>query len=248
MMKRLQLSGTALKYIAVVAMTLDHIAYIFVDSETALYFIMRLIGRLTAPIMSFLLVEGFLHTRSFQMYLLRMLLFAFIAEPFYLLMILGRPPVSLWETIQHLDVLFTLAISLVMLRILSQEDWNLSVRLIAALPCFMLADLCDWSYILPVWVMIFFLFRQEKQKRALLFASASLILLPVKYLGEYESFTAFLFNYGVLLALLLIGCYSGKRGGSETPAMRFLRRWGFYLYYPAHMAALVAVMLWLQKS
>ncbi|MCR4644201.1 MAG: conjugal transfer protein TraX [Oscillospiraceae bacterium] len=139
----------------------------FISSDTIHYFIMRTIGRLTAPIMAFLLVEGFLHTRNFRKYLLRMLLFAFIAEPFYLLMILGRPPMSMWETIQNLDVLFTLTISLVMLWILSQKRWSMTVRLIVALPCFMLADLCDWSYILPVWVMIFFLFRQEIQKRVL---------------------------------------------------------------------------------
>ena len=241
MMKRLQLSGTTLKCIAIAAMTIDHIAYLFVESSTAVYFIMRMFGRLTAPIIAFLLVEGFLHTRNFRNYLLRMLAFAFIAEPIYLLMILGRPPMSLWETIQNLDVLFTLAISQVVLRILSKKQWSMTVRLVAALPCFMLADLCDWSYILPVWVMIFFLFREEKQKRVLLFASASLILLPVKYMSGYEHFTAFLFNYSVLLALLPIGCYSGERGGSDTPIARFCARWGFYLYYPLHMAALVAL-------
>ncbi|MCR4643858.1 MAG: conjugal transfer protein TraX [Oscillospiraceae bacterium] len=209
---------------------------------------MRTIGRLTAPIMAFLLVEGFLHTRNFRNYLRRMLAFAIIAEPFYLLMILGRPPASLWETIQNLDVLFTLAISLVMLWILSQERWNLNIRLVDALPCFMLAGLCDWSYILPAWVTIFFLFRQVKQKRALVYASASLVLLPVKYLGVYENFMDFLFNYGVLFALLPIGCYSGERGGSYKPVMHFLGRWGFYLYYPLHMAVLIAVKLWILKS
>ncbi|MCR4646419.1 MAG: conjugal transfer protein TraX [Oscillospiraceae bacterium] len=243
--KHLQLSGTALKYIAIAAMTIDHIAYIFIDSGTLLYYIMRLIGRLTAPIMAFLLVEGFLHTRSFRKYLLRMVAFAFIAEPFYLLMMLGRPSVSLWEIVQNLDVMFTLAISLVMLWILSRERWSTTVRLVAAMLCFMMADLCDWSYILPVWVVIFFLFREEKQKRALVFASASLILLPVKYLSGYESFTAFLFNYGVLLALLPIGCYTGNRGSSNSPMARFCARWGFYLYYPLHMAVLVAVKLWI---
>ncbi len=54
MKHKITFSAASLKYIALLAMTIDHIAFVFVPSDTALHFLMRLFGRLTAPIMSFL--------------------------------------------------------------------------------------------------------------------------------------------------------------------------------------------------
>ena len=57
------LSGSALKVIALVSMTLDHIAYYLMDNSIA-YDVMRTVGRMAFPIFAFLLVEGYAHTRS----------------------------------------------------------------------------------------------------------------------------------------------------------------------------------------
>ena len=87
-----------IKLLAIAAITIDHIAYIFVQPEKAIYFIMRFIGRMTAPIMSFMLAEGFQHTRSRPKYLLRLLVFALISQPFYFRLAFGRVPESLLNT------------------------------------------------------------------------------------------------------------------------------------------------------
>ena len=42
--------------------------------------VFQLLGGLAVPVFAFLLVEGFLHTKSFKGYLLRMLLFALVSE------------------------------------------------------------------------------------------------------------------------------------------------------------------------
>ena len=119
---KLTLNRSQLKWIAILAMTIDHIALAFLDSGTPLYFGMRLIGRITAPVMSFFLAKGFRHTRNFRNYLSRMLLFALIAQPFYFVLVNGRYPEHIWENLLCLNVMFTLSISLVMLRIVSRKD------------------------------------------------------------------------------------------------------------------------------
>ena len=53
-----------LKILAIIAMTVDHTAFLLVDQQSLLYYFIRLFGSLTAPIMVFLLTEGYRHTRS----------------------------------------------------------------------------------------------------------------------------------------------------------------------------------------
>ena len=74
------LSDSALKVIALVSMTVDHIAYYLMDHNTWGYDMMRTVGRMAFPIFAFLLVEGYGHTRSTRKYALSLLAFALISE------------------------------------------------------------------------------------------------------------------------------------------------------------------------
>ncbi len=74
------LSGCALKVIALVSMTVDHIAYYLMEHGTWAYDLMRTVGRMAFPIFAFLLVEGYTHTRSTGKYALNLLIFALISE------------------------------------------------------------------------------------------------------------------------------------------------------------------------
>ena len=59
--KRFGLSGNALKVIAIIAMTIDHVAWMRIEAyeqaEVPLQIFLHCIGRLTAPIMFFLLLK-----------------------------------------------------------------------------------------------------------------------------------------------------------------------------------------------
>ena len=80
------LSGSAMKVIALVSMTVDHIAYYLMDNGTLQYDVMRTVGRMAFPTFAFLLVEGYVHTRSVRKYALNLLAFALISEvPWWLL-------------------------------------------------------------------------------------------------------------------------------------------------------------------
>ena len=83
----MKLSANALKIIAITAMLIDHSAVAFMPPDSALYFLMRTIGRLTAPILAFTLIEGFYHTRNRRKYISRMAVFAAISQPFYSLIV-----------------------------------------------------------------------------------------------------------------------------------------------------------------
>ncbi len=89
--------GSTLKLIAIITMLIDHTAATILDRIMALRGInslygdhmttiqyanltMRLIGRIAFPIFCFLLVEGFIHTRSKWKYTLRLAIFALISE------------------------------------------------------------------------------------------------------------------------------------------------------------------------
>ena len=57
-----RLTAYQLKVIAIMAMTIDHIAWMWVPDTTPAGQLMHTIGRITAPIMCYRLAEGYIHT------------------------------------------------------------------------------------------------------------------------------------------------------------------------------------------
>ena len=56
------------------------------------------------------------------------------------------------------------------------------------------------------------------------FIAATIIFLTISFLKYYDSFAAFSFNYGALLALIPIRLYSGERDRSSTPLKKKINR------------------------
>lgn len=79
------LSSLALKVIACLLMTLDHIALLFIPGEKdtyTLYYILRAIGKISFPIFAFLAVEGAYKTSNIWKYLLRLGVLAIVLDGF----------------------------------------------------------------------------------------------------------------------------------------------------------------------
>ena len=75
----------AIKYLAIVAMTLDHVAYIFLETQSLLYRLFLCIGTFTGPVMIYFLIEGYFYTHDVRGYAKRLLLFALLSQlPFSL--------------------------------------------------------------------------------------------------------------------------------------------------------------------
>ena len=99
-------------------MTAEHIAYYLMEQGTLLYDLMRTVGRMAFPIFAFLLVEGYVHTRSVRKYALNLFVFALVSDiPWWLLN----------HDITH-NIFFTLLLGLVAMEGLSNIGKNL-------LPC-----------------------------------------------------------------------------------------------------------------
>lgn len=150
------LSTTDLKILAIIAMTVDHTAFLFVDKHSLLYYFMRMFGRLTAPIMVFLLTEGYRHTRNRIKYLARLFMFAGITQPIYFLFLHGRMPENAAEFLLHWSVMFTLAIGLLVMILFDSEKIQTAPSLILLGVLISLAHFGDWSYLIPAWTIIFF--------------------------------------------------------------------------------------------
>ena len=81
------LTATALKTIAIAAMTADHVAWLLFPGydRHALPLILHLIGRLTCPVMCFFVAEGYHYTHDVKKYTRRLLLLALVSHFAYVL-------------------------------------------------------------------------------------------------------------------------------------------------------------------
>ena len=82
--QRFGLNSNMLKVIAIIAMTIDHLAWMgietYAQAETPVQILLHIIGRLTAPIMLYFVAEGYHYTHDFNKYLRRMAMLAAVSH------------------------------------------------------------------------------------------------------------------------------------------------------------------------
>lgn len=97
------IDGFKMKVIAILAMLLNHIGsgFSIYEQSNLVFVFTEFIGKLTFPIMAYLLVEGFLYTRNRKHYAIRMMIFWLISiYPFHLLFN-GKNPFTLIELVNN---------------------------------------------------------------------------------------------------------------------------------------------------
>ncbi|MBP5314124.1 MAG: conjugal transfer protein TraX [Eggerthellaceae bacterium] len=229
-------SALMLKIAAILGMTANHTAVVFGTSlpDVALC-VLTALGGLTFPVMAYLLIEGYRHTSSFPKYVLRLAVFALIAQvPYYLA--LSESPADILEY-GALNVLFTLLLCLALIYAYDHMQnrylyWALFAIALAA------SALCDWGLVGPVLVL---LFHTQKSPSAglLIYGFAGVISSVFLYfegalLVEVLSQVLY-YVFGFTLAFVLMRLYNGQRGPGGS-----FHKWFFYVYYPAHL-----LVLWL---
>lgn len=230
-MREYGLSGSALKLIAVVTMLIDHVGaavlarFLVTGSWTkGLYFAyetMRTIGRVAFPIYCFLLVEGFMHTRSLSRYAGRLAAFALVSEVPFDLAFSGVP-----LEFGYQNVYFTLLIGLLAITaaewLAGREGLHPALRVAWLVLCLFagmgIAYLMHTDYdakgVLCIFVL--YLFRQSR---------------PLQIIAGCLAFGWF--ELPALVAFIPIAFYNGKRG--------FGAKYFFYLFYPVHLLIIYAV-------
>lgn len=231
------LSGSTLKIIAMATMLIDHIGaavllrYILdmpnhacfglerYNQLVMLYRVMRGIGRIAFPIYCFLLVEGFLKTRNLKRYILRLGIFAVIAEvPFDLCF------TSQVFSLSYQSVMLTLLVGVITMwgvSLLEKHVKNRPLLILGGAAVIALgagaAELMntDYGYMGIVCIMVLYALRR------------------IKWMQIAGGCLAFLWEIWAPIAFIPVAFYNGKRG------LRL--KYVFYLFYPLHLFILYLI-------
>lgn len=241
--RRLGLSGSALKMIAMVTMLIDHIGaavllrYILdmqshivsidqYDSVSAwwqFYQVLRGIGRIAFPIYCFLLVEGFQKTRSLKKYILRLGIFALIAEVPFDLCFTSSP-----FSLSHQSVMLTLLVGVITMWGVSLLERHVRSRALLILGAAVVIALgagaaelmnTDYGYLGVLCILVLYALRR------------------VKWMQIVGGCISFAWEIWAPIAFIPIAFYNGKRG------LRL--KYVFYLFYPLHLLILYLICVYM---
>ena len=234
-----KLNSNHLKIIAIIAMTLDHMADLFYPNmpNSIVSNILHIIGRLTAPIMFFFICEGFYYTKNLGKYIKRLFLFAIISHFAYCFAFgINYIPFSTGDIFNQTSIMWTLAWSVVALYVVygdtKLKEWMKWVLIILIN---IITFSADWSSIAVM--IIIFMYKDrgnlKKQMKSLMLWTSIYALVSFIFVNK---------NYGiiqlfVILVYPLLKMYNGERGNIKW------MKWFFYLYYPLHLIIIGIVRL-----
>lgn len=221
------LNGSWLKMLALLSMTCDHAAalwlcclegftepfFVLGNISVSWFSLMRSFGRLAFPLFAFLVVEGFLHTSDRRRYGSGLLLFG----------VLSTVPWSLARydclySIASLNILFTLFLGfLALCAVRRWEEGRLTNLALAAVLITLLATArlihTDYETEGVGFILMLYVLRHSPALQAAL----GIAILPVRWKAG--------------LAFIPIALYNGRRGFIRGAAAKYL----FYVYYPIHL-------------
>lgn len=227
-MKIKRLGHEELKLFACITMLIDHIGVALIPSVG-----LRIIGRLAFPIFCFQLVEGVYHTHKPLRFGLRLAAGALLAELPYDLMSHGS------FTWHDQSVMVTLLLGFLMAMIIRHLD-NPVYKVLAVFPFAVAAELLQADYAGHGILIVAIFALTRGMRNSLLIQS---LLLSVVFAGM-SSMRANVFGVQIpiqllgVCAMMPIGLYSGKKHSQSKIA-----QWGFYLFYPIHMAVIYVIKL-----
>lgn len=235
-------SRNQLKALMAVTMVLDHVGYmlsalpegpsgILPDRYQAACEILRLVGRLSFPLVCFFLVQGMHHTRNRKKYLLRLFLFALLSELPFDLAIRGRAFDGKGQ-----NVIFTLTIGLCVLCLLERAGRiatapaRVSTSVVIVTVGMSLAYVVHSDYSFWGILMLLVFYPEWFQPGQRLGCMAVLCACQ----GPAQMFA--------VPALFFTEHYDGKKGGRQSLPQQYF----FYLFYPIHLLVLFGLQVVLQ--
>ena len=230
----LDLNRNQLKYILILAMVIDHIAWDFVPTMSVLGQVMHFIGRLTGPGMALLLAEGYQHTKSRKKYALRLFIFAMITWVPYDLHSLGHWPCY---GMDMFGMIFTLWLAFMTVWMWDKLKVPKALKIVLVVLSCILSLFGDWCIFAVLWALFAYIWRDDPKKKWTSFAIVAVaeVVLSMVFMG---SVIGSLFQVGVVLVPLLFLCYN-REPGSKKP----FHKWFFYVFYPLHLLVLFLIKL-----
>lgn len=232
-----------LKTIALITMFCDHLGYALVGRLS----FWNLIGRIAFPIFAFQISEGYIHTRNFKKYFIRLFVFALISQiPFHLFLQKFIP-----SSVGSLNIFFTLTFGLLCMKIydyfsnvkdnvlghkilsvkIGQIVGILFTLLIAYIGELINVDYGAWGIIV---IFAFYLFKNNKLAMII-----SYITLCIIHYGYRIICYGFYIQYiylaiATMFPIIFICLYNGKQG--------YKIKYLLYLFYPVHLLLLYFFM------
>lgn len=225
------LTANQLKAIAILAMTVDHLAWTVFPGYDTRWFVLlaHVLGRVTAPIMWFFIAEGYHHTRSVKNYALRLFKLALISH-FAYNFCFGIPFIPFQTSLfNQTGVIWSLAWGLVLLWVFDASDWKQWQQTVFLIFVCVVAFPSDWSCIGSLAVAFMGMNRGSfrRQMMWMMFWTAVYALVYFLFLDRIYAIVQ-LFT---CLSIPLLRLYNGQRGSCKGMGKLF------YAYYPLHLIA-----------
>lgn len=233
------LDANMIKIIAIIAMTIDHIAWLLFPGYPCepLPIVLHIIGRLTCPIMCYFIAEGYHYTKDVNKYTSRLFIFAIISHFAYIFASMDFVdfksfiPFYYGNVLNQTSVMWSLAWGLVMLRVAHSEKIKEAIKPLLIILICLITFPSDWSCIASLCILAFGTNRGNFKKQ---------MLWMVFYVALYATVYFFaldkvygLIQMAVLLAIPVLMLYNGQRGKNQ--AINKVMKWVFYIYYPLHL-------------
>lgn len=229
------MSSFFIKIFALLFMIIDHVGFVFFSENI----IFRIIGRLSFPLFAYQMAVGFSHTRNKEKHIAKLLIFAFLCQFPYFLML------RLYDLNISLNIIFTFVFSLLSIYFIEKfnffsKDTNkfnyknlLICILTSSLLLFIGTNLnVDYGwYGILLTIGFYFTLNNKIWSSFLLF-----ILVNLNYVFERDLMS--LIAYTSLFDILFIMLFNGKRGYKFS--------WIFYIVYFIHFFVLLAIKNYLQ--
>lgn len=220
------LTGNALKILAAVFMTIDHMGLMLFPRSIQL----RLIGRLAMPIFAFMIAEGCKYTRNKTKYFGMVFRLGAVCQCVY----------AFVDDELYLSILITFSLSILMVyalqfwkekkTVLSGLVFAASVGAVYLLNRWFTIDYGFWGCMLPVFAALPHGTKQDRTSLSITLLGLGLIPMALA-IGDIQIFS--------LLALPLLYAYNGKRGKLNL-------KYFFYIFYPAHLVVLEGIAMLMQ--
>ena len=223
-----KLNRNQLKYLLIIAMLSDHLAWRYVPTVSVLGQIMHFIGRLTGPGMAVLLAEGYQYTRSKKKYAIRLLIFALLSWAPCSLFNYNRFP---YIGMDMFGVIWTLFLAFVTVWMWDSIKGKKPLKIFLVVIFCILSLFGDWCIFAVLWALFCYIYRDNEKKKWISFAIVAVIEVVLACL---MSGLSQLFQLGVVLVPIVFIYFYNREPGSKKP----FHKWFFYVFYPLHILIL----------
>ncbi len=246
------ISLNTIKVIGIITMLIDHIGVYFESMiNPEVYILFRIIGRIAMPLFVYSLVQGYIHTSSLKKYILRLGVLCIITQVLiYMLYILNKKYYSNYNPYiaEFLNIVFSFVLTLILLKSIDfskkytsidNKYINLIFRVITVVCIILIYHFVniDYSYVVPIMGVNFFLFEKMKRKTKnhnIKFTYTFLELLLMFIISVIYDILEIFVIFDVVILLF----YNGKKKNKID-----LNKYLMYTFFPVHHGILYFIAM-----